>query len=317
MTTWSCELMIGDSEPMKRLREFIGKVASTDTTVLIQGESGTGKELVARAIHQQSGRSGEFVPVNCAALTESLAESILFGHERGAFTGAIHQQKGKFELADGGTLFLDEVGELSASLQAKMLRAVQERAIERVGGNRTIRLDVRFVAATNRDLRTELRAGRFRNDLYHRLNVAGVMLPPLRDRREDIQALTAHFMANYSDRHQRPVKEVSPEAAAILRNYDWPGNVRELEHVLERAVTLGAGETVGVEDLPESLNGARPQHKGYREILYDTQCRIVTNAFVQSNGRYTVAAALLKLRAKDMHRLLRRLNLTHLLRQLY
>jgi len=310
--------MIGVSTPMRQLREFIGKAAPSDATVLIQGESGTGKELVAQALHRQSRRSDRpFVAVNCAALPDTLAESVLFGYERGAFTGAAARQKGKFELAAGGTLFFDEVGELNAAVQAKLLRAVQERMIDRVGGTHPIPVDIRFVAATNRNLKAEVFAGRFREDLYHRLNVVSVTLAPLRARPEDIQALADHFIAVAALNCGRVVRGISPEAATLLQEYNWPGNVRELQHVIEQAVALGDSEVVRREDLPSELLGEKHQSDsdGYYEILYRTQRRIFEDAFAKACGDYKKAAEILKLRAKDMHRFLKRLDLTYLLKR--
>ncbi|HEX8118204.1 MAG TPA: sigma 54-interacting transcriptional regulator, partial [Pyrinomonadaceae bacterium] len=246
--------MVGESPAVKKVYQFIARVAAADTTVLVRGESGTGKELAARALHQNSPRRERpFVAINCAALTETLLESELFGHERGAFTGAIAQKKGKLEVADGGTLFLDEVGELAPALQAKLLRVLQEREFERVGGTRTIRVDVRVVAATNRDLEEAVRKGGFRQDLYYRLNVVSFEMPPLRERREDIPLLASYFVSKYASKFKRRVTGLSPEARACLVNYDWPGNVRELENAVERAVVMCTGEIIGVDDLPPLL----------------------------------------------------------------
>src|SRR5215218_8375702 len=251
--------MVGESAAVKRVYQFIARVAPADTTVLVRGESGTGKELAARALHQISPRRDRaFVAINCAALTETLLESELFGHERGAFTGALAQKKGKLEVADGGTLFLDEVGEMPATLQAKLLRVLQEREFERVGGTRTIRVDVRVVAATNRDLEEAVKAGAFRQDLYYRLNVVSFEMPPLRERREDIPLLASYFVSKYAAKFKRRVTGLSPEARACLAAYDWPGNVRELENAVERAVVLGSTDRVLPEDLPETVLDAAP-----------------------------------------------------------
>ena len=226
---------------MRSLYRQIGRVAPSDSTVLITGESGTGKELVARAIHSNSPRAERpFVAINCAAITETLLESELFGHERGAFTGAIAQKKGRLETADGGTVLLDEIGELSPALQAKLLRVLQEREFERVGGTRSIAVDFRLVAATNRDLEQAIAAGTFRRDLYYRLNVVSLAVPPLRERPEDIPLLANHFARRHAANMKRRVTGVSPEALACLMAYDWPGNVRELENAIERAVVLGS-----------------------------------------------------------------------------
>jgi Nif-specific regulatory protein len=246
--------MVGDSPRMRDVYQFIARVAPRDITVLVFGESGTGKELVARAIHRASSRANKpCVAINCAALAETLLESELFGHEKGAFTGAIAQKKGKLEIAEGGTVFLDEIGELAPSLQAKMLRVLQEREFERVGGTRTIKLDVRLVTATNRDLEEEVKRGRFREDLFYRLNVVSLRMPALRERREDIPLLASYFAAKFSQRSNRPVLGVSPHARSCLTNYDWPGNVRELENAIERAVVLGSSDMILPEDLPEAV----------------------------------------------------------------
>jgi len=234
---------------MKAVKHLVERVALTPATVLIQGESGTGKELVAHAIHTLSPRvDGPFIRVNCAALTETLLESELFGHEKGAFTGAHARKTGRFELADGGTLFLDEIGELSFNVQAKLLRVLQERTFERVGGEKTIKVDVRIIAATNRDLLKEAQEGRFREDLYYRLSVFPISIPPLRDRQEDIPYLANHFLKKLRDYGQ--TKTLSPEVLTQLLAYDWPGNVRELENVVERMVIVSQGEVIGLEGLP-------------------------------------------------------------------
>lgn len=244
--------MVGESSAMQRVYQFISKIAPTDATVLIGGDSGTGKELAARAIHRNSKRAQKpFMAVNCAALTESLLESELFGHERGAFTGALVQKKGRFEIADGGTVFLDEIGELTPPLQVKLLRVLQEREFERVGGTLTIKVDVRVIAATNKNLEAAMAAGQFRHDLYYRLNVVQIEMPPLRERREDILLLASYFAEKYGARCNRKLKGISPNARARLLAYDWPGNVRELENAIERAVVLGTTDLI----LPEDFAG--------------------------------------------------------------
>ncbi len=246
------ESVVGKSPCMQETFKMVGRVAATDATVLIQGESGTGKELVARAIHRHSQRAaGPLVAVDCAAIPCNLLESELFGHERGAFTGAFTRRRGRFELAESGTIFLDEVGELPVDLQAKLLRVLQERAVQRVGGADPIEVDVRVIAATNRDLRTLGQEGRFREDLYYRLNVLSLTLSPLRDRREDIPALVEHFLAKYEPKLGR--REVSSEAMDVLLRHGWPGNVRELENVIHRAMVLVPADVIGVGDLPEEL----------------------------------------------------------------
>ena len=246
--------MIGNSMPMQQLKSMIDQVATSRATVLITGESGTGKELVARLIHERSDRSAKpFVRLHCSALAETLLESELFGHEKGSFTGAANQRKGRFEEADGGTLFLDEIGEISQAIQVKLLRFLQEREFERVGGNQTISVDVRIIAATNRDLEAEVRSGRFREDLYYRLNVIHLNTPPLRVRRSDIAPLASHLVAKHARRNGKDIKEISPEVLAHLCQYDWPGNVRELENTIERAVVLATGPRIESHQLSENF----------------------------------------------------------------
>jgi two-component system NtrC family response regulator len=246
--------IVGESRVMQEILELVKRVAQSRATVLVTGESGTGKELIARAIHQCSSRAAKsFISVNCAALTETLLESELFGHERGAFTHAVAMRKGRFELADGGTLFMDEVAEMSQALQVKLLRVLQEMEFERVGGARTIKVDVRVVAASNRDLKEEVEAGRFREDLYYRLNVVHLHLPPLRQRQEDIPLLAGHFISKYVQENLRDKTRVTPEALKLLVQYSWPGNIRELENVMERAVILCANNTITPQDLPGEL----------------------------------------------------------------
>ncbi len=242
--------MVGESPALRRVRELIAQVAPTDSTVLIQGETGTGKELVARAIHENSARRDRpLIKINCAALPRELVESELFGHEKGAFTGALQQRRGRFELADGGTLFLDEVGELPAEAQAKLLRVLQEREFERVGGTRSLHVDVRVIAATNRDLHAEADASRFRTDLYFRLNVFPIALPPLRERREDIPHLLRHFAAKTARRLGRAIDGVSPTFIERASAYDWPGNIRELENLVERTLIMSNGGPLDTNEL--------------------------------------------------------------------
>ncbi len=252
--------MIGNSLPMQKLYRVIEKVADTDSTVMIFGESGTGKELVARTIHFNSPRAnGHFVPVNCGAIPRDLIESELFGHEKGAFTGATSMRIGRFELANGGTIFLDEIGELPPALQVKLLRVLQEREFERVGGARTIRVDVRILAATNRDLGKATRDGGFREDLYYRLNVIPLRVPPLREREDDIPLLLDHFMAEFCRKRKKTPLRIAPDAAEILKRYPWPGNVRELENAIERMVILNDRGTITIDDLPDHVRkDARP-----------------------------------------------------------
>jgi Nif-specific regulatory protein len=312
--------MVGDSPRMRDVFQFIARVAPRDITVLIFGESGTGKELVARAIHRTSSRANKpCVAINCAALAENLLESELFGHEKGAFTGAIAQKKGKLEIAEGGTVFLDEIGELAPLLQAKLLRVLQEREFERVGGTRTIKLDVRLITATNRDLEEEVKRGRFREDLFYRLNVVSLRMPALRERREDIPLLASYFAAKFSQRSNRPVLGVSPHARTCLTNYDWPGNVRELENAIERAVVLGSSDLILPEDLPEAVlekaESAGASMTAFHDSLREAKKQLILNAFEQAQGSYTEAARLLGLHPNYLHRLIRNLNMKQLLRQ--
>ena len=306
--------MIGESQRMRDVYQFIARVAPTVSTVLIWGESGTGKELAARAIHLNSPRRNKpFIAVNCAALTETLLESELFGHEKGAFTGAVAQKKGKLEVADGGTLFLDEVGEMPQLLQAKLLRVLQEREFERVGGTRTLKVDIRLIAATNKDLEEAIRQGRFRQDLYYRLNVVALSMPPLRERREDISLLASYFVQKYSDKCNRRVTGISSEARARLTSYDWPGNVRELENAIERAVVLGTTEVILPEDLPEAaLETDVPVTGGvakYHEAVAEAKKQLILKAVEQAGGNYTEAAKLLGVHPNYLHRLIRNMNL--------
>lgn len=308
--------MIGEGAAMQRVYHFISKVAPKDSTVLISGESGTGKELAARAIHRNSKRAQKpFMAVNCAALNESLLESELFGHEKGSFTGAFAQKKGRLEVADGGTVFLDEIAELSAPLQVKLLRVLQEREFERVGGTVTIKVDLRLIAATNKNLEEAIEAGEFRQDLYYRLNVVSLEMPPLRERREDIMLLANYFADKYGAKCNRRLKGFSAEARACLTAYDWPGNVRELENAIERAVVLGTTDLILPEDLPESLleratTPAPPQSKiGYHEAVVQTKKQIILRAIEEAKGNYTEAAKLLGVHPNYLHRLIRNLNL--------
>ncbi len=248
------EQLVGASEPIQQVMEFVQKVADSDSTVMIQGESGTGKELVARMLHFNSLRKDRpLVPVNCGAIPENLLESELFGHEKGAFTGATHARMGRFELANGGTIFLDEIGEMSLPLQVKLLRVLQEREFERVGGNRTIHVDVRIVAATNQDLETLVEEKRFRKDLFYRLNVIPIVIPPLRERRSDIPLLIDHFLIRFNQTKHTEVSGLAPDALHLLTEYDWPGNIRELENMIERLVVLKKRGVLSVGDLPEKI----------------------------------------------------------------
>ena len=306
--------MVGESQRLRQVYQFIAKAAPTDSTILILGENGTGKELAARAIHLNSPRATKpFVAINCAALTETLLESELFGHEKGAFTGAVAQKKGKLEVASSGTVFLDEVGELAPQLQAKLLRVLQEREFERVGGTRPIKVDIRLIAATNRDLEEAVRSGNYRQDLYYRLNVLQLKMPALRERREDISLLASYFTAKYSQKCRRHVSGISAEARRCLMNYDWPGNVRELENAIERAIVLGSTEIILPEDLPEDLLESNPPSDvsitNYHEAVNQLKRQLIIKAVEQTNANYTEAARLLGVHPNYLHRLIRNLNI--------
>jgi len=306
--------MIGDSPRMRAVYQTIAKVAPTDSTVLIRGESGTGKELVARAVHRNSPRASKpFVAINCAALTETLLESELFGYEKGAFTGATTQKKGKLEVADGGTVFLDEMGELAPALQAKLLRVLQEHEFERVGGTRPIKANLRLIAATNRDLEAAIKQGGFRQDLYFRLNVVSLTMPPLRERREDIPPLANYFATKYGQKCKRTVKGISAEARVRLMSYGWPGNVRELENAIERAVVLGSTDLIQPEDLPDALLEMEPDSgtptTKYEETLRETKKQLVLKALEQTGGNQSEAAKLLGMHPSNLHRLIQNLKL--------
>jgi Nif-specific regulatory protein len=312
--------MVGESPRMRQVYQFIGKVAPSDSSVMISGESGTGKELAARAIHQNSKRSGKpFIAVNCAALTETLLETELFGHEKGAFTGALAQRKGRLEIADGGTLFLDEVGELSLPLQVKLLRVLQEREFERVGGTRTIKIDIRLLTATNRNLEELITQGLFRQDLFYRLNVVQLEMPPLRQRQEDIPLLAKYFALRSGEKCNRRITSISSAAQKRLLSYDWPGNVRELENAIERAVVLGITDVILLEDLPEAIleteTRTMPAPTKYHEAVAETKKQIILQAMDQTKGNFTDAAKLLGVHPNYLHRLIRNLNLREQLKR--
>lgn len=295
--------IISASPEMEAVKKMILKVARSSSTVLIRGESGTGKELIARAIHNQSPRVTEmFQAVNCAAINENLLESELFGHEKGSFTGAHAEKKGLFEVADRGTLFLDEIAELDIGMQAKLLRALQEREIRRVGGTRAIKIDVRVVAATNRDLRAMVADGRFRDDLYYRINVLSVDVPPLRERRDDIPVLINYFLKKHTRNTSRLVRGLTPETKRVMTDYSWPGNVRQLESAIERAILLCEGDLITIEDLPlEVRQEARPASEGAFKLppegiaFEDVERDLITQAMEQSDYNITKAAKLLGL----------------------
>jgi transcriptional regulator with PAS, ATPase and Fis domain len=295
--------IVAEAPEMRAVLRMGAQVAPTDATVLILGESGTGKELIARAIHEASQRrEGPFIKVDCTALPEGLLESELFGHEKGAFTDAAAEKPGRFELAHGGTLFLDEVGELPLSLQAKLLRVLQERAFERVGGTRTLSVDVRILAATNRDLAKAIKASQFREDLYYRLNVVPVVVPPLRRRPEDILPLAAHFLQHFGARYGKAVQEISPEAAALLRRYPWPGNVRELEHIIERAVILWEKGPLTPEELAVNLMAVASDGAPDEELmtLEELEREYIRRVLRRVRGHKSRAARILGINRKTL-----------------
>jgi two-component system response regulator AtoC len=308
------ETLVGNSAAMQEIYKTVGKVARSDATVLISGETGTGKELVASIIHQTSPFArGPLVKVNCAALPESLLESELFGHEKGAFTGAIAQRKGRFEMANKGTIFLDEIGEMTLATQRKLLRVLQEREFERVGGSTTVKVDTRVIAATNRDLSEEVAEGRFREDLYYRLNVITLDLPPLRARKDDIPPLVEHFLGKHRYSAKSDPARISQAALDVLADYPWPGNVRELENVIERAVIFAGGGVIGEEHINfSSAGGSVPVNVqrrlregcGLDEIIEEVEKKAVREAMVLSGGDESSAAEMLKLPAKRMKQLL-------------
>jgi len=307
--------LVGDSPPMQQVYKLIGQFALSDATVLVRGESGTGKELVVNAIHQHSARStGPLVKINCASIPESLLESELFGHEKGAFTHALFRRIGRFEEAHGGSLFLDEVGDLPAALQAKLLRALQERTIERLGSNKPIHIDIRLIAATAKDLEEEVAKGRFREDLYYRLNVLTIHLPPLRERKQDIPLLVSHFLSRASRR-----MSLTPEALQALCAYDWPGNVRELENVVERAIALAHGGVIGLEQIhlgPAPAAGRTlwtelvPPEEKLEEAVATLERAMIARALRLSGGNKTKAAEMLGIHRRFLYEKLRRYGLT-------
>ncbi|OQX26091.1 MAG: DNA-binding response regulator [Desulfobacteraceae bacterium IS3] len=313
--------IIGKSKVMQDIFELIRKIAPTPATVLIEGESGTGKELVAKSLHFNSPRrSGAFIAVNCSAFAESLLESELFGHEKGAFTGAMSMKKGRFELADGGTLFLDEIGELSPNLQVKLLRVLQEKVFERVGGEKTISSDIRIIAATNKNLEEEVKAGRFREDLYYRLNVLYIRLPPLRERAEDIRLLSGHFIKKYADERKSdiPVAGIDQETGRLFYDYHWPGNVRELENVIERAVILCPSDTISVSDLPRNFKAELantlhfddiPANTGLPETLDMIEQQMIKRALKMTNHVQAHAAQLLGIGKSGLNMKIKKYNI--------
>lgn len=298
--------IIGKSGKISELMQTINQVASTRATVLVTGESGTGKELVADAIEALSDRHGKpFVKVHCASLSSSLLEDELFGHEKGAFTGAIAQKKGRFELADTGTLFLDEIGEIDAATQVKLLRVLQERQFERVGGEKTITVDVRVICATNRDLQEEVKAGRFREDLYYRLNVVHITVPPLRERKEDIELLSQDFLKTFNSEDGRKIEGFTPQARKALYSYSWPGNVRELRNSIEAAVVLCRGRMIDVDDLPSQIKEKAIESSVTLPLpitLDEAEKRLIEDTISYCNGNKTKAAELLGIGRKTLHR---------------
>ncbi len=324
--------LVGQSPSMRAVYDLIARVADSPSTVLITGESGTGKELVAQALHRGSSRRSQpLIKVNCAAIPKDLVESELFGYEKGAFTGAVGSKPGRFELADGGTLFLDEIGEIPVEMQVKLLRALQESEFERVGGIKTLRVDVRLIAATNRDLEELIREGRFREDLYYRLAVVPIALPPLRDRREDIPLLVQHFIAKYDQRLGKKVERVDDEAMAMLLAYGWPGNIRELENLMERSVLFADGPVISEAQLPDSLRErppgppapiaavgplgaiAAPSGASMKEIVRQAQAELerelITRALEETGGNVTRAAKRLQISRKSLQIKMKELGL--------
>ncbi|MFA5513398.1 MAG: sigma-54 dependent transcriptional regulator [Sphaerochaetaceae bacterium] len=301
--------IIGKSNKMRRLLETIAQVADATASVLITGESGVGKELVADALHHQSSRSeGPFIKVSCATFAETLLEDELFGHEKGAFSGAISSRKGRFELAHGGTLFLDEIGELSSSTQVKLLRVLQERQFERLGGEKTITVDVRLVAATNRNLLAEVEAGRFREDLFYRLNVIHIDVPPLRERREDIPLLLSHFLDLYNKRNNRNVEGFTQQAKSALLSYDWPGNIRELGNYVESMVVLATKSIIDIDDLPQSVRSSKEEQQVIIPLgatMQEAEKSMIMATVAHCGGNKSKAADTLNIARKTLHRKLK------------
>jgi len=320
--------LVGQSPAIRQIYAVVEKVANTPSTVLISGESGTGKELIARALHENSNRhAGPFIKINCAAIPKTLMESELFGYDKGAFTGAVGAKPGRFELAHGGTLFLDEIGEIPIEMQVKLLRVLQESEFERVGGIKTIKVDVRLVTATNRDLLEEIGAGNFREDLFYRLNVVPIQIPPLRERREDIPLLADHFIAKFNERLKKQIVSISPEAVEQLVGYNWPGNIRELENLMERTILFCEGPEIGVSDLPPEIVGAsapavsasgadegtRPAAGSLKEAVRAETERVerelIQRALDATGGNVTQAARKLKISRKSLQTKMKELGL--------
>lgn len=319
--TYSFDNIIGKSKAMQDIFAMIGKVAPSGATVLIEGESGTGKELVAKAIHYNSPRRDKpFVAVNCSALSESLLESELFGHEKGAFTGAVSTRKGRFELAHGGTLFLDEIGEISHNIQVKLLRVLEERTFERVGGATPISVDIRVITATNKNLQNETAEGRFREDLYYRLNVVHLQLPPLRERKEDLKFLVQNFIQKLEQTDREiPVQGIDSEVERLFYQYSWPGNVRELEHVMEHALIFASGELITVDDMPNTFRNnidtsihldKIPGNASLPDVLEQVEKAMIMRAMEQAGGVQTVAAETLGIGKSGLNQKLKKYNLS-------
>ncbi len=322
-TIYRFDNLIGQSGKMKEMYELISRVLDNRATVMITGETGTGKELIARAIHYNGPRAnGPFIKVNCAAIPEGLLESELLGHEKGSFTGAISKKEGKFEIADGGTIFLDEIGEVPVSIQVKLLRVLQSREFERVGGNQTIKVDIRIIAATNRDLTQAIAEGRFRTDLYYRLNVVPIAVPPLRERITDISILVEHFVKKFSEENGRPVLKISKEAMDAFIKYNWPGNVRELENIIERIVILSKENTLTVADLPphlvpkenqlEQLSVPSVGKNKMTEVVDYIEHKMIEEALKITNGQQTQAAEILGINRGSLIYKMKKFNLYNL-----
>ncbi|MDR2480776.1 MAG: sigma-54 dependent transcriptional regulator [Spirochaetaceae bacterium] len=301
------DLVVGNSLAMRDIMDAIGRAAPTKTSILITGESGVGKELVANAIHNLSPRRDKpLIKVHCVALAESILESELFGHEKGSFTGADSRQRGKFELANGGTLFLDEIGEINQNIQIKLLRVIQEKKFERVGGEETIEVDIRIVAATNKDLKTEIKKGNFREDLYYRLNVVSINIPPLRERREDIRMLVLMFLKIFCIENKKDIKSIDSKAISKLNNYDWPGNIRELRNCIEDSFVMSKGDTIMEEDLPLKIrlgsDNDRRIYIPYGSTLAKSERIVISQTLVTQNGNKSETARILGIGRKTLHR---------------
>jgi len=306
--------IVGASQKMSEIYQIVTQVAPTNATVLITGESGTGKELIANAIHYNSPRKERpLVKLNCASLSETLLESELFGHEKGAFTGAISRRKGRFEIADGGTLFLDEIGGVSLAVQVKLLRVLQEREFERVGGNETIKVDVRLVTATNKDLKKAVEEGTFREDLFYRIHVVTIDVPPLRERKEDIPPLVSHFINKFAAENKKNVKGVTDEALLLLTSYDYPGNVRELENIIESAVVMATGNLIDVSVLPQSVRSVTPARESISlpvgSTLTDVEKRLIGETLRLTGGNKVQAAKVLGIGTRTLYRKIKEYNL--------